>query len=622
MPHPDRRLQTGKSFPSSEKEPPAAASNGPLVLRSGTSCIVGGGKATIMSEQPQIAHPEDQPAALERESYPLDALFVGGGPAGLAGAIRLSQRIQAHNESGQGAPIEAEIAVIEKAEEFGLHGLSGAVLDPSALAELYPDYRDRGCPLSGEIREEGVFLLTERRAHRIPGFALPRNMHNRGLPAVSLQRLTRWLAEQAEQEGVFLFPGTAGVKLLTEKDRVTGVRTGDKGLQKGGGQAGNFEPGLDLNARVSVFCEGPRGTLSEDLIAQFGLRADCNPQSYSLGVKEIVRVERTTGRGVAYHTMGYPLPSYAFGGGWIYELDEQTYSVGFVAGLDWRNPTLDVQEELQRYKAHPLVAELLHGGEVVHYGAKTIPEGGYFALPRLYAPGALLAGDSAGMVNVPTLKGIHYAMRSGMLAADTVFEALKDGDASEEKLRPYQAAVEHSEIGKDLWASRNFRSSFHQGLYKGVLCWGWRMMTGGGSRRRTAAEPDWKAMGSVKDFPPRAPRPASDGKLLLDKLTDVHLSGTSHRDDAPSHIRILDPGACVDQCIPRHGTAPCEHFCPARVFELQGEGAERRIDVAFQNCVHCKTCVIVDPCDTGPDDGLQNIQWRAPAEGGPKYVNL
>jgi electron-transferring-flavoprotein dehydrogenase len=296
--------------------------------------------------------------------------------------------------------------------------------------------------------------------------------------------------------------------------------------------------------------------------------------------------------------------------------------VGFVAGLDWRNPTLDVQEELQRYKAHPLLAKLLRGGEVVHYGAKTIPEGGYFALPRLYAPGALLAGDSAGMVNVPTLKGIHYAMRAGMLAGDTLFEALRSGDASEDGLKSYQQAVESSEIGKDLWASRNFRSSFHDGLYKGMVRWGLRMMTGGGSRERVPAEPDWKTMHSADDFAARPPRPASDGKLFLDKLTDVHLSGTAHRDDAPSHIRILDPGACVDRCIPRHGTAPCEHFCPAHVYELQGEGAQSRIEVAFQNCVHCKTCVILDPCDTSADDGVQNIQWRAPAEGGPKYVNL
>lgn len=575
-----------------------------------------------MSEQPQIAHAEDQPEPLQRESYPLDALFVGGGPAGLAGAIRLAQRIRAHNEAGDGATIEAEIAVIEKAEEFGLHGLSGAILDPSTLAELYPDYRQRGCPLSSEIQDEGLFFLTARRALRIPSFVLPRNMHNRGLPPISLQRFTRWLAEQAEQEGVFLFPGTSGVKVLMNGKSVTGVRTGDKGLQKGGVPAGNFEPGLDLTAKVTVFCEGPRGTLSEDLFQQLDLRADCNPQSYSLGVKEIVRVERTSGRRIAYHTMGHPLPSYAFGGGWIYEMDAENYSVGFVAGLDWRNPTMDAQEELQRFKAHPLLADLLRGGEVVHYGAKTIPEGGYFAIPRLYADGALIAGDSAGLVNVPTLKGIHYAMRSGMLAADVLFDALKANDTSATRLAPYQKKLEDSEVGRDLWASRNFRSSFHGGLYKGVMRWGMRMMSGGGSRKRTPTRPDWEAMGAAKDFAQRPPRPASDGKLFVDKLTDVHRSGTSHRDDAPSHISILDPAACIEQCIPRHGTAPCEHFCPAQVYELQGEGKHRHIEIAFQNCVHCKTCVIIDPCDVSSEPGTQNIQWRAPAEGGPKYVNL
>jgi electron-transferring-flavoprotein dehydrogenase len=575
-----------------------------------------------MNDQPQIVFSEDRPEAVERESYPLDVVFVGGGPAGLAGAIRLAQRLRAHNEAGNGPALEAEIAVIEKAEEFGLHGLSGAVLNPSVLAELYPDYLERGCPLHRQVQEEGVFFLTHRRALRIPSFLLPRDMHNHGLPTISLQRLTRWLAEQAEAEGVFLFPATAGVKLLLDDGQVVGVQTGDKGLARGGSRKGNFEPGLNLGAKVTVLCEGPRGTLAEDLMDHLGLRSDCNPQSFSLGAKEVIRVERTTGRGLAYHTMGYPLPRYAFGGGWVYELDEKSYSVGFVAGLDWGNPTLDVQEELQRFKAHPLIRGLLQGGEVVHYGAKTIPEGGYFAIPKLVAPGAIITGDSAGLVNVPTLKGIHYAMRSGMLAADTTFEALLASDFSADRLEPYQQALLASEAGRDLWASRNFRSSFQGGLYSGLIRWGLRRTLGGGSRQRGSSRPDWQAMGSTRDFPSRPPRPRADGKLFLDKLTDVHLSGTSHRDDAPSHIRILDPKACVDRCIPRHGTAPCEHFCPAKVYELQEEGGSQRIEVAYQNCVHCKTCVIVDPCDVGEVDGLQNIQWRAPAEGGPKYVNL
>lgn len=575
-----------------------------------------------MSEQPQVLLPEDRPPDAEREAFPLDVLFVGGGPAGLAGALRLARLLREAGGGEAGGPLQAEIAVVDKAEEIGLHGLSGAILNPGPLADLIPDFREQGCPLGRAVGEEAMLFLTSRRAFRVPGFAIPPSMHNRGLSVVSLQRLTRWLAEQAEGAGVTLFPGTTAVKVLYEDGRVVGVRTGDKGLGKGGARRGNFEPGYDLRAKVTVFCEGPRGTLAEDLIARFDLRRDCNPQQYSLGVKEVVRVPRTTGRGIAYHTLGHPLPPHAFGGGFLYEMDDEHYSVGFVAGLDWGDPTLDVQEELQRFKAHPFIRRILQEGEVVNYGAKTIPEGGFWSIPRLHAPGALLAGDSAGLVNVPTLKGIHYAMRSGMLAAEAAVRALRadgDGDAA---LAGYRDTLVASEVGRDLWASRNFRASFHGGLYPGLARWGTRLVLGGGSKRRPAAEPDFKAFRNASDYRRREPAPRPDGKLFLDKLTDVHRSGTAHRDDAPSHIRVLDPTACVARCIPRHGVAPCEHFCPARVYELQGEGDARRIQVAYQNCVHCKTCVIADPCDVAPGDGMQNIEWRAPAEGGPKYLNL
>jgi electron-transferring-flavoprotein dehydrogenase len=447
-------------------------------------------------------------------------------------------------------------------------------------------------------------------------------MHNHGKSVISLQRLSRWMAEQAEREGVNLFPGTTGVEILIEDGRVCGVRTGDKGLAKGGERRPNFEPGYDLGARVTVFCEGPRGTLAEDLIRRFDLRADCNPQQYSLGVKEVIRVPRTTGRGIAFHSMGYPLPRYAFGGGWLYEMDDETYSVGFVAGLDWRNPTLDVQEELQRFKAHPFILGHLEGGEVTNYGAKTIPEGGFWAIPRLHVPGALIAGDSAGLVNVPTLKGIHYAMRSGIVAADTIFEALREGDVSEERLSGYRESLLATEVGRDLHASRAFRASFHDGLFPGIVRWGSRMLLGGGPRTRIPARPDWRGMQAAGRFPSRPAPPRSDGKLFLDKLEDVHRSGTAHRDDAPSHIRVIDPTVCVRHCVPTHGAVPCEHFCPAQVYEMQGEGDDRRVEVSFQNCVHCKTCVILDPCDAGQVEGMQNIEWRAPAEGGPKYMNL
>ena len=573
-----------------------------------------------MSEQPQVVLAQDGPAPTERERFPLDVLFVGGGPAGLAGALRLAQLTR--QGAGKAEAGSLEIAVIEKAEEFGHHGLSGAVFNPASLAELLPDYRERGCPLGRAVGDDAMFFLTPQRAWRLPGFALPPSMHNRGFAMVSLQRLTRWMAEQTEQAGVTLFPGTTGVKVLYEDGRVAGVRTGDKGLGRSGVRKGNFEAGYDLSARVTVFCEGPRGTLAEDVIDRFDLRSDCNPQQYSLGTKEVVRVPRTTGRGIAYHTLGHPLPAHAFGGGFLYEMDDQHYAIGFVVGLDWGDPTIDVQEELQRFKAHPFIHALLAGGEVVHYGAKTIPEGGYWAIPRLHAPGALLAGDSAGLVNVPTLKGIHYAIRSGMLAAECTYAALTAGGDLEAGLAAYRPALERSEVGRDLWASRNFRASFHHGLYPGLMRWGGRLLLGGGSRTRIPARPDWMAFRPRSEFRTRPAPPKPDGKLFLDKLGDVHRSGTAHRDDAPAHIRVVDPAVCSDRCLPFHGVAPCEHFCPARVYELQGEGRERRIEVAFQNCVHCKTCVIADPCGSVAGGPIQNIEWRAPAEGGPKYLNL
>ena len=563
--------------------------------------------------------------AEDRESFPLDVLFVGGGPASLAGAIHLAQLVARHNASaGQGAqPLALEIGIIEKAREFGQHGLSGAVLNPVALKELIPDYLEKGCPISRRIEKDAFFFLTSGGHVKVPGFLIPPENDNKGFYTISLQRLTKWLAEVAEGMGIYLFPGTTGVQILYEGDRVAGVRTGDKGLEKGGGRKPNYEAGIDVRARVTVFGEGPYGTLAEDLIHRHGLRAGRNPQIYSLGCKEVIKVPKTTGEGMVLHTLGYPLGSQQFGGGFLYELDEEMYSVGFVASLSWRDPLFDCHAALQSFKKHPLVQSFIRGGEVLSYGAKTIPEGGYWSVPRPYASGAMLVGDSAGLVNVKQLKGIQYAMKSGMLAAETALEAILKDDCSERSLSAYEAKLKASYVMADLWADRNFRLSFENGLYRGLIATGLSRFTGGGSKAKRPIRPDHETFEPAARSHREIKEPAGyDPATIVDKLTDVFKSGTIHREDQPSHIRILDPGKCVNECMPRYGAAPCTHFCPAKVYELVEDGEGRRIQVNFSNCVHCKTCVILDPIEILRDDHIQNIDWRAPAEGGPKYLKL
>ncbi|MFQ5702296.1 MAG: NAD(P)/FAD-dependent oxidoreductase, partial [Acidobacteriota bacterium] len=434
----------------------------------------------------------------ERESFPLDVLFVGGGPANLAGAIHLAHLVARHNEkvaSGESKAerLELEIGVLEKAREFGQHGLSGAVLNPVALQELVPGFLEKGCPVERRIKRDAFYFLRPNGHIKVPDLVIPPENNNKGFYTISLQRLTGWLAEIAEKLGIFLFPATTGVAILYDGERVAGVRTGDKGLDRDGGRKGNFEPGIDIRAKLTIFGEGPYGTLTEDLIHRFGLREGRNPQVYSLGCKEIIKVPEAIEEGIVFHTMGYPLQPHQFGGGFFYEFDERTYSVGFVASLSWKDPFFDCHEALQDLKKHPLIQSFIRGGEVLSYGAKTIPEGGYWSVPRLHTAGALIVGDSAGFVNVKQLKGIHYAMKSGMLAAETAIEAILGDDYSQESLSAYERRLEGSYVMRDLWRDRNFRAGFEKGLYRGLLAAGLQGFTGGGSRRRKPLRLDHEA---------------------------------------------------------------------------------------------------------------------------------
>jgi electron-transferring-flavoprotein dehydrogenase len=566
----------------------------------------------------------------DRQTLEVDVLFVGGGPASLSGALHLMQIVKRHNAraavgASSGPPLNPQIALIEKGRDAGAHAISGALLDPVALEELLPDYRERGFPFSHRVDRHGLYYLTTNGRLRIPDVLIPPAFQQKRCYVGSLQKLNLWLAEQAEAAGVYLFYDTCGVEILYEGNRVCGVRTGDKGLEAGGGRKPNYEPGARIKAKVTVFGEGPYGTLAEDLIQKFKLREGRNPQSYALGVKEVIRVKEGGSPGLAVHTIGYPLGPRLFGGGFCYGPADGLYAVGLVCALDWEDPRMDAHAQLQRFKQHPFIREFIQGGEVIAYGAKTLPEGGYFAVPRPYVDGAVLVGDSAGFLNVPYLKGIHYAMKSGMLAAETILEALIRGEASASALSSYQSRLGSSYVMRDLYRVRNFRRAFARGRLSGLVLGGASMWTGLGPTRPGGVREDFRhlrplgeaAAGRLVGEPA-----ASDPGLVVDKLTDVFHSGTQHREDQPSHIRILDPDRCLSECLPRFGDAPCTHFCPAKVYELVGEGAARRIQVNFANCVHCKTCVIKDPIDVLSEDHVQNIDWRAPAEGGPRYQGL
>ena len=557
----------------------------------------------------------------QRETLEIDVLFVGAGPAGLAGAYHLAGLIRRHNESGA-APIEASIAVLEKGKEIGSHALSGAVVDPRALAELFPeDWRQ--APFEAEVGREDVLFLTGSRAFGLP--VIPPPLRNHGSYVASLGKLVKWMAAKVEGAGVDVFTEFPASLALIEDGRVVGVRTGDKGIDRHGRPKANHEPGVDIRAKVTVLAEGPRGTLAKQLARDFGLHACGNPQIYSIGLKEIWEVP--PGRvepGQVMHTMGWPLDRRTFGGGFLYGMQGNQLIVGLVVGLDYRNPWLDPHQEFQRLKTHPRIRRLLEGGRMTHYGAKALPEGGWYSMPRPYGDGFLLVGDSAGLVNSQRLKGIHLAIKSGMLAAETAFEALRDGDAGAAVLSRYRSRIDASWIRDELWAVRNFHQAFDHGMLAGMFQAGIGMVTGGrgwGFKQRLETRPGHERMVNLTTLPGRGLQPPPplrpDGELTFDKLADVYNSGTAHEEDQPVHLLVHDTSICVDRCAQEYGN-PCQRFCPAAVYEMVADPASpagRRLQINASNCVHCKTCDVMDP--------YQIITWVPPeGGGGPNYGKM
>jgi electron-transferring-flavoprotein dehydrogenase len=544
----------------------------------------------------------------ERESLDVDILIVGGGPAGLSAALRLAQL-----QKAAGAALS--IAVLEKAAEPGAHLLSGAVLDPRALAELIPDFESIGAPLVSKVHEDRIYFLTSSGKIRFP--ITPPPLRNHGNYIVSVQQLGKWLSGLVEAEGIDMFSGFAGTELLMEGSRVAGVRTGDRGIGRFGEKRKTFEPGVDIRAKVTILADGVRGNLTKQLIRRSRITAGSQPQVFALGIKELwdVPAGRLPG-GTVMHTLGYPLDQKEFGGGFIYAMSDTRLSVGFVAGLDYADPGFDPHVAFQQFKLHPLVSELLRGGQMIRYGAKALPEGGWLTLPECAVDGALIVGDAAGFLNSLRLKGIHLAMKTGMLAAETAFDACIAGDTSEARLADFDVKIRQSWVGAEMRPVQHVHQAFKYGLYGGLAFAGLQMLTRGWwIRQAIPSQPGHLRLRRLDQSGHGHPRPElkPDRQLTFDKLTNVHFSGTRHEEDQPSHL-LVHTEVCQTICGKEYGH-PCIRFCPANVYEIVAGADGPRLQINASNCVHCKTCDIMDP--------YQVITWVPPeGGGGPRYEGM
>jgi electron-transferring-flavoprotein dehydrogenase len=543
---------------------------------------------------------------MTREAMEFDVVIVGAGPSGLSAAIRLKQLA-----AEKGA--ELSVCVLEKGSEVGAHILSGAVLEPRALNELIPDWKEKGAPLNTPAKEDRFLFLTKRRAIRLP---TPPQMHNAGNYIVSLGNVCRWLGTQAEALGVEIYPGFAAAEVLyDEKGRVAGVATGDMGIGKDGQQTANYQPGIELRARYTIFAEGCRGSLTKMLFERFNLREGADPQTFGIGIKELWEIDPAKHhQGRIIHTLGWPLDTSTYGGSFLYHIENNQVAVGFVVGLDYENPFLSPFEEFQRFKNHPAIRPIFEGGRRISYGARALNEGGFQSIPKLVFPGGVLVGCTAGFLNVPKIKGSHNAMKSGMLAAESVFQAATGGEDA--ALETYPEAIKTSWIWDELYRVRNVRPAFHWGMWAGLIYSALDTYLFRGKAPWTFHhKADNKSLKKAKDATPIA-YPKPDGVVSFDRLSSVFLSNTNHEENQPAHLKLRDPSVAIRVNLAEYD-APEQRYCPAGVYEIvrDGDGKNPRLQINAQNCVHCKTCDIKDP--------TQNIDWCTPeGGGGPNYPNM